>query len=374
MGKYRIISSDNHVAEPPDLWTSRMEPQFKDRAPYVVRDKDADWWCCDDLLVAGLGGAGGQVGTRFEEPEKLSRLDVLENLPPAGYIPGEHIKAMDADGIDVSVLYPTIALLLYNVPDIQLLTSICRTYNDWVGEFCKPFPNRLKGISMLNADDVGVAVKELERSVKLGFPGAMISVYPHESRSYDSPEYDPLWAAAQDLEIPLSLHIGTNRPGPGQVDSAHSKHARSAPYFINADYWVRMSFSHMIFSGVFERYPKLRVGAVEHELSWVPHFLERMDYNYTQRAREIAPYRFKGDALPSDFFHRNIFVSFQEDAFGIRVREVIGVDKLMWGSDFPHPESTFPRSQQIIEKILADCTEEEKAKLLGENAARVYGF
>ena len=142
----------------------------------------------------------------------------------------------------------------------------------------------------------------------------------------------------------------------------------------NIDHWVRMSLSHMIFSGVFERYPDLRVGSIEMELSWAPHFLDRLDYNYTQRAIGDTSYRFKGDALPSDFFHSNVFLGFQEDALGIRDRHIIGVDQLLWGSDYPHVESTFPRSQQIIEKILADCTEEEKAKIAGGNAARLYNL
>ena len=98
----------------------------------------------------------------------------------------------------------------------------------------------------------------------------------------------------------------------------------------------------MIFSGVFERYPKLQVGAVEHELSWIPHFLDRLDYTYTQRAPNDLWYRYKEDAVPSDYFHRNVFVGFQEDALGIRDRHIIGVDNLQWGSDYPHQESTFP--------------------------------
>ena len=114
------------------------------------------------------------------------------------------------------------------------------------------------------------------------------------------------------------------------------------------------------------------MGPVEHELSWVPHFLDRMDYTYTQRSMNFALYRFKGDVLPSDFFHSNVFIGFQEDALGIRLRDVIGVDTLMWGSDYPHGDSTFPRSRQILQHILADCTEEEKARIVGGNAARVY--
>ena len=367
MSNYRVISSDNHVMEPADLWTSRGESKFKDRVPHLERLEEGDWWISDGVKVHGAF-AGAQVGIRFEEPEKLSLESRIEDVRPGGYIPEEHVKDMDIDGIDVSIVYPTVGLLLYALQDSELLSSLFRTYNDWVGEFCSAIPKRLKGIAMLNMDDVGEGVKELERSAKLGFVGAMIPIYPHEERPYDKPEYEPLWAAAQDLAMPLSLHTGTNRKGVLQQDMRPS-------YISNLDYWARLSLADIIFSGAFERYPKLQVGSVEQELGWVPHFLDQIDYTYTQRQQETrGEHLFKGDALPSDYFHSNVFLGFQEDALGIELRHRIGVDNLQWGGDYPHPESTFPRSRQILEEILMDCTEEEKAKIAGGNTARVYRF
>ena len=373
MADYRVISSDNHVFEPVDLWTSRAEPKFKDRVPHVVREDDGDWWYCDDQRVVGLA-AGAQVGMRFEEPEKLTFTATVEELRPGGYIPEEHVKDMDIDGVDVSIVYPTVGLLLYSVPDGDLLTEMFRVYNDWLAEFCSPFPRRLKGIAILNVDDVNSAVKELERCAKKGLAGGMITVYPPEDRGYDGAEYEPLWAAAQDLEMPLGLHIVTNRIGAGQQNWVkEGTNLRIKPSFLaNSDHWVRVSLSDMIFSGVFERYPKLQVGSVEMELSWIPHFLDRIDYQYSQRANGDYSFGINSDLLPSDYFHSNVFLGFQEDALGIRDRDIIGVDQLLWGGDYPHQESTFPRSRQIIEEILVDCTEEEKAKIAGGNAARVY--
>ena len=152
---------------------------------------------------------------------------------------------MDIDGIDVSIVYPTTPLGLYKVPDSELLTSLFRTYNDWVGEFCSAVPKLLKGIALLNVDDVQVGIKELERCAKMGLVGAAITVYPSEARPYDKPEYEPLWAAAQDLGMPLSLHVGTNR----QEDFANTDTFGPA-FTSNLDHWVRMSLANIIFSGV----------------------------------------------------------------------------------------------------------------------------
>ena len=373
MGNYRIISSDNHVFEPPDLWQSRIECKFKDRAPIIHREEDGDWWYCDGqkVLGTGFGFAGAQTGRRFEQSEQLTHGDVFENIRPGGYIPEEQIKDMDLDGVDVSILYPTTGLQLYKMPDGELLTAIFRTYNDWLAEFCRTSPKRLKAIAMINIDDVIEGVADLTYRASQGFVGAMIPVYPPEDRRYDSPEYDPLWAAAQDLEMPLSLHLATNRFGSGEGDGNRPGGGRVG-ISPNADFFVRVSLADMILSGVFERFPNLQVGAVEHELGWVPFFLSRVDYTYDQRGFAREGYRFKEDRLPSEYFHRNVFVGFQEDEMGIRMRDAIGLDNLQWGSDYPHMESTFPRSQQILEEILVDCTEEEKSKIAGGNAARVY--
>ena len=371
MSGYRIISSDNHVFEPPDLWTSRAEPKFRDRAPHIVTEADGDWWYVDNVKWIGMG-AGAQPGVRFEDQGKLTRTTGFENVLPGAYIPEEHVKDLDADGVDVGLVYPTLGLNLFKLPDSELLTALLRTYNDWLAEFCKPFPSRLKGIALLNIDDVGQGVRDLELYANLRLAGAVIPVYPPEGRSYDLPDYEPLWAAAQDLDMPLSLHIDTNRAARG-ADLANLGNSRPRPTFqMNADHWVRMSLGDMIMGGVFEHYPKLQVGSVEHELSWATHFLDRLDYTYTQRTRRDDWHRFQEDMLPSDYFHRNVFLGFTEDGLGIRDRHIIGVDNLQWGSDYPHQEGTFPRSQQILEEILADCTEEEKAKIAGGNAARVY--
>ena len=373
MGNFRIISSDSHLMELPDLWTSRMEPKFRDRAPRVVRMEDdgGDWWVCEDKRVMGLGIAT-QTGVRFDAPDQLTRTGTYDDERLRGYDPDLYIKDMDDDGVEVSVVYPSVGLLIYNLLSASdLLTGICKTYNDFAADFCQPYPKQLKPIAMINLDDVQDGVTELERCAKLGFAGAMVTAYPPVPRTYWTREYEPFWAAAQDYGMPISMHLATNRPGIDQETAG----ADQTPTFIaNSDHWIRMSLGHMVLSGVFDRYPKLQAGAVEAELSWIPHFVDRLDYTYMQRGRRTNWPRFKEGVMPSDFVHRNLFFSFQEDALGIRLRDVIGVDNLLWGSDYPHPEATFPKSREILEDILADCTEEERAKIVADNTARVYNL
>ena len=372
MANYRIISSDNHIAEPPDLWTSRTEPKYRDRCPQLVPYEDGQVWVCDGLRQQGPS-QGSNVGKRFEDPESIKRLNVFEDVRPGGYIPDEAVKDMDLDGVDAAIVYPTVGFGLFQLEDCALRTAVFRTYNDFAAEYCGAQPKRLGGIAMIDVEDVAEAVKEMERCRNMGFVGGMIASYPPMWRTYDSPEYDPIWAAAQDLDIPLGLHLATNAAGSPELAqdsrlSVGTSHARAC----NSDHYIRMSISEMIYGGVFERYPKLKIGSVEFELSWIPHFLDRLDFNYTQRGIQGRIQRFKNDMLPRDFFHRNVFAGFQEDVLGIRDRHIIGVDNLLWGSDYPHTESTFPRSREILEEILADCTEKEKAKIAGGNSAGIY--
>ncbi|MGH8058234.1 MAG: amidohydrolase family protein [Candidatus Entotheonellia bacterium] len=369
MSTYTLISSDSHIIEPPDLWEERIDARFRDRAPHLVHEEHADQWYADDVKFGNIG-TNQQAGLRFEAPEQLTAAGRMATIPLGGIDPHAHVQDMDVDTVAGGVLYPSQGLTVFRVPDSELLSAIFRAYNDWLADFCRPYPQRLKGIAMLNVDDVEDAVQELQRAARLGLAGAMITLRPMEHR-YDHPMYERLWAAAQDLEMPFSLHVGTRRWRP--VADAKDP-GTDAVEMTNREYDVRTAIGAMIFGGVFERYPRLRVGAVEFEVAWAPYCMGRMDNVYTERAVGVRGQRFKGGALPSDFFRRNIFISFQEDDLGIQLRSLIGVENLLWGSDYPHAESTFPKSREIVDRILRGVPEEEKAKIAGGNAARLYRF
>jgi predicted TIM-barrel fold metal-dependent hydrolase len=366
-----ILSSDSHVFEPPDLWTTRIDAAFRDRAPRMQRMHRVDQLVVEDQQVIAGIGLISNAGARFEAPETISSQGRFEDVHQGGYDPAQHLRDMRLDGVVGEVLYPSQGLFYFKVADTQLMSAIFRAYNDWLTEFCRTDPERLKGIAMINLDDIQDGIKELERTAKMGFAGAMITEYPPEDRRYDQAEYEPFWAAAQALDMPLSLHTATRRQG--KIRGAGERTLRDASSRATKVFYPATSMCDMIFAGVFERYPNLKLAIVEFELAWVPHLLSSMDYTYRERHEE-AFYRFKDGCRPSDFFHRNVFLSFQEDAIGIRLRDIIGVDNMMWGSDYPHSESTFPQSRQILAQILAGVPEDDCAKIVGGNTARLYHF
>jgi predicted TIM-barrel fold metal-dependent hydrolase len=366
-----VLSSDSHVFEPPDLWSTRIDAAFRHRAPRMQRIDGADQLVVEaDQVLSGIGLISN-AGARFDAPETISSLARFEDVQRGGYDPDQHLADMRLDGVAGEVLYPSQGLFYFKVQDPALMSAIFRAYNDWLAEFCRTDPARLKGIAMVNLDDVQEGVRELERTARMGFAGAMISELPLDHRRYDQPEYEPFWAAAQALDMPLSLHTATRRQG--KIRGAGEKTLRDASSRATKAFGPATSMCDMIFSGVFERHPRLQLAIVEFELAWVPHMLASMDYTYRERHEE-ALVRFKEGMRPSDFFHRNICLSFQEDAIGIRLRDVIGVDNMMWGSDYPHSESTFPQSRKIIAEILAGVPADEQAKIVGDNTARLYHF
>ena len=366
-----IISSDSHVFEPPELWTQRIDQAFRKRAPRLHRVGEVDHIVIEDGQTFGGIGLISNAGARFEAPETISDHGRFEAVHKGGYDPQQHLVDMRLDGVLGEVLYPSMGLSFFKIPDSALMSAVFRTYNDWLAEFCRVDPQQLKGVAMINLDDIQEGIQELERAAKRGLCGGMISEYPPEERRYFQPEYEPLWAAAQDLGMPLSLHTATQRQGKptgGATRTLRDASRRATKAFLPA-----LSMCDMIFAGVFERYPKLKVAIVEFELSWVPYVLTHMDYAYRERHEE-ASYRYKNQMQPSDFYYQNVALSFQEDAIGIRLRDVIGVDNMMWGSDYPHSESTFPRSRQVLERILQQVPDDERAKIVGLNAARLYDF
>ncbi|MGH6954362.1 MAG: amidohydrolase family protein [Alphaproteobacteria bacterium] len=376
MSEFGIISADSHIVEPADMWAS-IDKRYRDRAPRATVERDGTVaWFVDGDTPLGSVGAPSQAGLRYDDPLKITFQASWEDVRPGCNNPAPRLKDMARDGVEGEVVYPTLGARLYGVAGGDLLSAIFRAGNDWLAAFCAAEPRRFRGLALLHVDDVPTAVAELERAVKTGLAGAMIPTYPGEERPYDDPAYDRLWAAAQALDVPVALHVASCRPGPGQLSifTRSGTQRGSAGYSSTQDYWMRRSVANMIFAGVFERFPRLKVAIVEHELAWAPYFLRQMDFHYKELS-QTAPNRFKGATLPSDFFRANIYVSFQEDKLGVdALPAMIGTDTLMWGSDYPHAESTWPNSRKVLDELLAGVSAAHRRKLTRDNVARLFKF
>jgi predicted TIM-barrel fold metal-dependent hydrolase len=287
---------------------------------------------------------------------------------PSVWDPTLYVRENLEDGVEISFVLPTQGCVLYGLEDRELFGAICHSYNDWISDFCRVVPDRLKGAAMINIYDPEEAVNELTRAKRMGLSAGIISVYPGGSISYDHPRYERLWSAAEELDMPLSMHSLTNHNGPYSVSFEKMTHSLRA----NCDHWVRMSISDMIFGGVFERHPKLKILSTEHEGGWVPYFLWQMDWVYERRIvrRGITS---QVRRKPSEYFHDHVFVAIIFDRPAIEARDVIGVRNLMWGTDFPHDQSTHPRSREVASEVLDGVPPEDVEAICYGNMARLFG-
>jgi predicted TIM-barrel fold metal-dependent hydrolase len=374
-----LISADSHVLEPVDLWPRRIDRRFRDRAPHVVAQQDGrDLFVCEEIKpfpVSGLAVAG--VDPREYGKRMFSG---YAGIRPSGWDPVARLSDQAEDGVGGEVLYPSLGMPLYGLSDGAFRAACFRVYNDWLAEYCSHAPSRLAGIALVPMDDVGEAVAELERVARLGLRGGLIWGVPPEERRYDRDEWNPLWAAAQDLGLPLSLHILTGAKGMGVSRSVMWDY----PFLPHA---LERTIGDLIFGGVLERYPRLRFVSAENDIGWIGHFLQRMDHSY-EKYRYLEAARVEGQESfaaygtgstpipepPSFYFRRQISATFQEDPIGVRTRDAIGVDNLMWASDFPHSDSTWPHSRDVVARDFAGVPEEERRAITWGNCAKLYAL
>ncbi len=372
-----MLSSDCHIVEPPDLFTSRVPSKFAADTPRVVTDEGLERWIFGDRLgptTFGPGRAGDRFMSEANRPRRFAPSTwagstFAADVPLSAYDPAAWLAANETDGVYGGVVFPSHGLICYSMIEASdCLDACCTAMNEWLLEFAQEDPKRIKPLMMLNVDDVSTAVSEMARLRNAGGAGLIVPV--RAPVAYDSPIYEPLWAAAEDLDMPINFHVVTTRD-PGRED------VPTTPAMVvnNHDYKVRCTLTEMIFSGVFERHPRLQVIAVENEGGWAPFFMDRMDWHYQYNARIIDGYhRFAGGELPSDYMRRNVYISFAEDAVLMQHRTSLGLDKLMWGNDFPHAEGTFPRSEEFLERDLPGVSASERILLTQTNCAKMYDF
>ncbi len=359
--QYRFVSADSHVAEPADLWLNYIDPKFRPKAPHLEHQPATDVFVCEGANTLPVGLIAG-CRRKDHEVRKEGRYD--EDIPRGGYDPHARIKEMEQDGLDAEVVYPTVSMGMFMLEDLEFQKACFGAYNTWVADYCNTYPDRIKGIAAVPLEDIEWAVGELHRTRKLGLPGAMIARTPDGARPYHDSWYDPFWAAAQELGMPVSLHVATER---------RPKQKTLTEIILNPTY-IQKVFIDMVFSGFFDRFPRVKVLAVESDVGWAGNTIERMDWQYT-RFRNLRPAgEMTCKRLPSEYFHNNIYYTFLRDASGIAIREVVGLENLMWSSDYPHHISTWPHSREIIERQSKGLPPEHERKIFCDNAVNLYGF
>jgi len=359
--KYFMVSADTHANEPAGLWRERIDARYRERLPRIEVDANGVRWS----VMEGF------------RPQKLreSRFEGEDLLrSKAGADPVERLRDLRADGIDAEVIFPNKGLSMWATSDPVFANAMCHVYNQWAWEVFGPYNDVMSPMAAVATGDLDGAIAEIERTAALGFRGFTLPCKPNwgahdaEGRNYNLPEFDRLWACVQATGKPITFHISTGR------DPRAAKGAGGA--VIN---YVAHSLSptvepvvNLCASGVLERFPGLRFATIEAGIGWLPWALVAMDEGYHKHHMWAFP---KLPSLPSEYFRRQGYASFGEDPPGLELMERFGLeDCFLWANDYPHHEGTWPHSAAAIERTMGALTDGQRAKVLGLNAARLFGF
>lgn len=369
MAQDKLISADSHFVEPPNMWVERMDKKFRDRAPHTVKGlngREGEWFVCENIspmTVAGFFGAGVPSQELADHNKKG-----FDQAPKSVWDPAYRIADQDRDGVQAEVIYTSMGMPLFGLDDAELRAACFRAFNDWATEYCSYDLNRLIPLGLITLEDVPAAVSELQRIANKGMRGAMIWAEPPDDRPYSHADYEPFWAAAQDLNMPLSLHILTARGGTG----ANFMSGRSFVLSIaTLHHQIERSIVEMVFGGVLEKFPRLKIVSAENDVGWMPYLMYRLD---TIQNRLGAMGGLKLPMRASEYIKRQVYATFIADPVFVDSLHRYGPENIMWSSDYPHTAATFPRSQEIVTKRFGTLPEEQRRKIVYGTAARVYGL
>jgi len=358
-----LISADCHVSEPVDLWTTRLPEAMRAAGPRLEFLDGVPSMLVEDRVVrrfklpkAAAGDAAATAAVRAPTP-----------LVSHGAVdPDRRLSDLDTDGVWAEVMYPNLGFFCaYEIADPALQAESCRVYNDWTDETFLRYSERFCPVAMLPSLDLAATVVEMERVAGLGFRAAMLPMHA-DARPYNDPTYEPVWSAAEALGLPLSFHAGTGR----SQTPAHGPGAAVVNYVVTVGS-AHETVAWLCGSGVLARHPDLRVVMAESGSGWLAWTLHAMDDAYREHALWVDP---KLDDLPSEYFRRQGAVTFQHDPVGMANVEFTGVRCLMWGSDYPHPEGTWPESQRYLERQMQGVDAEVVRRVTATNAADLYRF
>jgi predicted TIM-barrel fold metal-dependent hydrolase len=359
-----LISADSHICEPPDLWASRLPRRLRDRAPRVATldGRTGEYFVCEEIeprsvfAASAAGVPSAALARRAAEG--------FAAAPPSVWDPRARIAEQDLDGVSAEVLFPTFADLLFGCRDAEFRRACFRAYNDFVAEYCAADPARLIGAALVDDADAGLAAEELTRAAGLGLRGVVLRADP--DRSYGDVAFDPLWATAVGLGLPVVIHRGALRR-----DITIDVQGALLDYVLIPSQAQR-ALTALAFGGVWERYPGLRVIVCEFDLLWIPHFLQRLAH---------ADRRFSGSfglnlSRPAaEQVRDGVWMTFQHETDEVaQILRGWPRERLMWASDYPHADSTWPRSVAKVAELRHAVGAETATLLTHDTVAELFGL
>jgi predicted TIM-barrel fold metal-dependent hydrolase len=359
-----IISADSHVVEPQGLWTDRLPRYLRDRGPHRRTRSDG----IVEFVIESNGDLVSVIST--DPSESLQDAGSEANGPQGGYDPSKRLVDVDADGVWAEVLYPTTGLFAWSMTDEELSLACADVYNSWVDETFVRSP-RFACPAMVSLLDLELAEKQIEDAARRGFRGVMLPMVPPADKPFFLPEYDRLWAAAQANGLPVSFHVmtGFSAEAVQQYDAERVPPAVRQGGHITVTFPAPLLIIHTVMSGVFDRFPDLHLVLVETNTSWLAWVVEELE-----KAAENPASHYALPEMPSHYIRHNVHTTFMDDKVGLHNIEFTGAESLMWGSDYPHSEGTWPHTQSELDRLFAGVDPEHRAAITGGTAAKVFNI
>ncbi|HUK40693.1 MAG TPA: amidohydrolase family protein [Candidatus Acidoferrales bacterium] len=386
MPDFKLISADSHVNEPPAAW-ERVQKEYGERAPRVVKDPPGKpkgvWLVIDDLPPIGLShySKGQVVGkdkgiSEVEQEKHFETIRFNEQFRyedyPGGWEPAARLKDQATDGIEAEIIFSSAVRQLYSIVDEPFQRAIFHSYNDWLHEFCSYNRRRLIGLATLSILNIEHTVTDILHYAKLGFRGVQIPTRIKDS-GYFEEKYEPMWAALEETGMIVNVHTSatqgvarTHYEGPREIEPKKQSLGLS-----NKQAPAQQFLGNLMLSGVFDRYPKLKVVCAEFDVGWVANLVQQVDY-WFGRASTFDADRNINKLPPSEYFKRNAFFTYQDDRAGVLTTPVFGTDNFLWASDFPHGVTTWPYSRETVDRNCEGIDPITKKKISRDNTAKLY--
>jgi predicted TIM-barrel fold metal-dependent hydrolase len=395
--RYEMISADCHLDLcwlPTDLFVARAAAGMRDRMPHVIEEPKGKTWVTKKGanlgLVNGMGSAGREyVPGRIHRADRMAETGLYEDGKKGIRRlsdPDLRLRDQDRDGVQAEVLYGILGAT-GRMNDPEATVEVMRIYNEWLAEFCGSHPERYAGLASIPNQPIEAAIAEVERVAKRGaVRGLDIANSPDLKPLWD-PSWNALWEVIDACGLPIHFHtIGTRLPeplqrlvhmgsdlsrAPADATPEDKRLARMAFATHITGFQINMAgvLTSIIFGGVLERYPRIRVVLGEAGIGWIPYVLWRMDAEWEDQFKDLSL-----TMPPSEYWRRQCWATDQTDPVGLKLLDELGVDKIMWGSDFPHPDGVWPDSREYIAREMAGVPADVRRKIVCENAARLYGF